>query len=196
MRFITDYRRLNQKLVIQMYTLPKIGETRQHLERFQYETALILNMGYYTIRILSASQEMMTIFTKFEKFRYNHLPMGMCASGDILQARVGDILGDIEGVKNYIDGILVLRKDFFTRLIEQLRIILSILRATGLQVNTSKCSFGLKDIPYLGYLITREGIKSNLNKVQGIMDLGRPTTTTEASAHRYGAVLFGFSISR
>ena len=29
--------------------------------------------------------------------------MGICASGDILQEKVDKILGDIEGVKTYID---------------------------------------------------------------------------------------------
>ena len=39
--------------------------------------------------------------------------MGMCASGDIFQANVDKLLGDIEGVKNYIDDLLVLGKDIF-----------------------------------------------------------------------------------
>ena len=43
-----------------------------------------------------------------------------------------------------------------------------------------KCSFGLKEIIYLGYVITTEGIKPETNKLQGIMYLGRPDTTTEA----------------
>ena len=37
----------------------------------------------------------------------------------------------------------------------------------------------LKGIPYLEYSITREGIKPDYNKIQGIMDLGQLTTTTE-----------------
>ena len=41
---------------------------------------------------------------------------------------------------------------------------------------------GLKEIPYLGYVITREGIKPDPKKVQGIMDLGRTVTNTEAGA--------------
>ena len=49
----------------------------------------------------------------------------------------------------------------------------------GLKYNAPKCSSGLKDIPYLGYVITQEGIKLDPNKVQGIMDLGKPNTTTE-----------------
>ena len=43
------------------------------------------------------------------------------------------------------------------------------LRAAGLKVNVPKFSFGFKDIPYPGYVITREGIKPNPNTVQGIV---------------------------
>ena len=53
---------------------------------------------------------MMRIVTEFGKFRYNILSMGMCASGDIYQAKVNDLLGDIKVVKTYIDGLLVLNK--------------------------------------------------------------------------------------
>ena len=51
-----------------------------------------------------------------------------------------------------------------------------------IKVNAPKCIFGLKYIPYLGYVITREGIKPDPKKVQGIMDIGQPVTTTEAQA--------------
>ena len=34
--------------------------------------------------------------------------MGMCASGDMFQAKVDELPGDIQGVKTYIDGIFVL----------------------------------------------------------------------------------------
>ena len=80
---------------------------------FQYAAALDLNMVYYTIKCFPASQYMTMIVTKFGKFRYNCLPMGMCASGDIFQAKVDDLFGDIEVVKTYIDYILVLSKYCF-----------------------------------------------------------------------------------
>ena len=38
---------------------------------------------------------MTTIVTEFGKFRYNRLPMAMCASGDIFQDKVDKILSDI-----------------------------------------------------------------------------------------------------
>ena len=88
MGFITDYRRLNHKFVRKPYILPRIGKTVQNLERLQYVTLLDLNMGYYTIRLSPAIQDRTTIVTGFSKFRYNCLPLGMCALGDIFQAKL------------------------------------------------------------------------------------------------------------
>ena len=179
-RFIAEHCRLNQKLVRKLYPLPRIGDSLQKLEGFQYATELDLNKGYYTIRLSPASQDMTTIVTKFGKFKYNYLPMGMYASGDIFQSKAEKILGDIEGVKTYIDDVIVLGKDSFENHIEQLIIIFGRLSAASLKANVLKCSFGLKEIPYLGYVITREGIKPHPKKVQGIIYLGRSSTTTEA----------------
>ena len=72
-------------------------------------------MGYYTISISPASQDMTTIVTEFGKFVYNCLPMGMCTSGDIFQAKVDELLSDIEGVRTYIKNILLLTKDCFRK---------------------------------------------------------------------------------
>ena len=58
---------------------------------------------------------MMTIVTEFGKFIYNLLPMDMCASGDIFQDKVDKLLGDIKGVKMYINNILVLRRGIFEK---------------------------------------------------------------------------------
>ena len=143
-RFIKDYRRLNQKLVRNPYSLPSLVNTMHKLERFQYVTALDINMGYYTIRISPASQYMTRIVTEFGKFRYNHLPMVMCSLGGIFQAKVDELIGYIGCLKSYIDGVLFLSKDSFKNHIDKLEIIFGRLRATGLKVDSPKFSLGLK----------------------------------------------------
>ena len=51
-RFLSNYRCLNQTNVRKPYLIPRIGDTMQQLEGFQYATALDLNiMGYYTIQL-------------------------------------------------------------------------------------------------------------------------------------------------
>ena len=48
--FVSDFRRLNVKLKRKpCYPLPRIGDTLQNLEGFQYATSLDMNMGYYHI---------------------------------------------------------------------------------------------------------------------------------------------------
>ena len=47
------------------------------------------------------------------------------------------MLGDIEGVKTYINDTLALKKDKLFKYMEQLRIIFGRLHATGLKVNSS-----------------------------------------------------------
>ena len=86
----------------------------------------------------TASQDTITIVTEFGKFRYNNILMVMCALGDIFQDKVDKIIGDIEVVKTYTVGILVLSKESLYNHIYQLKVIFSILHALSLKVNAYK----------------------------------------------------------
>ena len=105
--------------------------------------------------------------------------MVMCDSGDILHAKVDNIFGDIKIIKIYINYILVLIMDIFYKHIKQLKVVFNRLCGVGLNANASKCSFWLKEIPYLCYVITWYSIKTYPNKVNGFLDIRRPTTSTE-----------------
>ena len=60
---------------------------------------------------------------------------------------VDELLGEIKGLKTYIDDILVVSKDIFEKHIDQLRLKFDRLRATGLKVNAPKYSYGLNETP-------------------------------------------------
>ena len=62
----------------------------------------------------------------------------MCTSGDILQAKVDEILGDIEEVKAYIKNILVLGKYILSQNIDQLIFVFARMCVAGLKVNATK----------------------------------------------------------
>ena len=81
-----------------------------NMEGFQYATALDLNTGYYTIIFFPTSQYMKTIVTKFQKLIYNNIPIDMCSLVDTFKSKVDKLLSDIDGVKKYIDDMLILIK--------------------------------------------------------------------------------------
>jgi hypothetical protein len=57
--------------------------------------------------------------------------------------------------------------------------VLTRLHDTGLKVNAAKSSFCAHEIEYLGYILTREGIKSQSKKVQAILVLNLPNNVKE-----------------
>ena len=178
-RFISDFRRLNAKIKRKPYPLPRISDTLQQLEGFQYATSLDMNMGYYHIRLSPEASDMCTIITEFGKYRYKRLPMGVSCSPDIFQAKIYELLGDIEGTKAYIDDILVIKRGTFKEHLEQLEEIFRRCEKTNLKLNAEKCRFGLNEIDYLGYIVTPEGVRPNPKKIKAIQAMERPTTVTE-----------------
>ena len=62
---------------------------------------------------------------------------------------------------------MLLGKGSIYQHIYQIRVIFGRLFTAGLKVNAPKCSFGLNYIPYLGYIITRVGIKPYQKKTRG-----------------------------
>ena len=178
-RFVSDFRRLNAKIVRKPYPLPRIADTLQQMEGFQYATTLDMNMGYYHLSLDRESSEMCTIVTEFGKFRYKRLPMGVSCAPDIFQSKMNGLLGDIEGVRAYLDDILILSKSNYTDHLVQVEQVFDRMQKAGLKINAGKSHFGINEVEYLGYVVTREGIKPNPKKVKAIMELKRPTTTTE-----------------
>ena len=56
-RFVTDFRVLNTKLLRKPYHLPLIQEILHNLGQFRYATCVDLNMGYYSMKLDEESQK-------------------------------------------------------------------------------------------------------------------------------------------
>ncbi len=67
--------------------------------------------------------------------------------------------------------------------------VLTRLRDAGLKVHAAKLSFCAHEIEYLGYILTREGIKPQSMKVQAILVLNLPNNVKELR-HLLGTVQY------
>ena len=69
----------------------------------------------------------------------------------------------------FIDDILVYskdREDHDTRL----RVVLDTLKKERLFAKLSKCEFWLREVPYLGHIVSKEGIRVDRRKIEGILE--------------------------
>ena len=178
-RFISDFRELNKRIKRKPYPIPKIQDMLLNLEGFQWATSLDLNMGYYHIELTPNSKRLCTIVLPWGKYEYQCLPMGLCNSPDIFQEKMGNLMQDLEHVRAYIDDLLVLTKGTVEDHIDKLDEVFDRLRKAGLKVNANKSFFLRKELEYLGYWITRDGIQPVTKKVDAIQNIAAPKTKKE-----------------
>ena len=104
------------------------------------------------------------------------LPMGVACSPDIFQERMSGLMQQLEYVRVYIDDLLILTNSTFDEHLLKLQVVLHRLQKAGLKVNANKSTFGSDEIEYLGYVLTRHGIKPQDKKVKAILAIKPPTS--------------------
>ena len=167
---------MNKRIKRYPFPLPNIQDLLLKLEGFQWATALDLNMGYYHIELTPNSKKMCTIVLPWGKYEYQKLPMGLCNSPDIFQENMSDLFRGFDYVREYIDDLLVTTNGSLEDHLQKLGTVSAKLKNAGLKVNANKSNFCQSEIEYLGYLITRNGIKPQPKKVEAIHNMAAPKT--------------------
>jgi hypothetical protein len=107
--------------------------------------------------------------------------MGISGSADIFQAEMMDLMETLalEYVRAYIDDLLCITRGSLEDHLDKLEEVLKRLRDAGLKVNAAKSFFCTHEIKYLGYMLTRGGIKPQIKKVQAILAIKPPNNVKE-----------------
>jgi hypothetical protein len=101
--------------------------------------------------------------------------MGVANSPDIFQEKMSTLMAGLEFVRTYLDDVLVLTTGTWDDHLRKLDVVLHRIANAGLKVNATKSSFGKPEIEYLGFWITRNGIKPLAKKVEAIHAIAPPT---------------------
>ncbi len=105
--------------------------------------------------------------------------MGFGGSANIFQSQTMDMMASLKFAQAYIDNLLIITRGILDKHLQRMETVLTRLRDAGLKVNAAKSSFCAHEIEYLGYILTREGIKLQPKKVQAILPLNPPSNIKE-----------------
>jgi hypothetical protein len=100
-----------------------------------------------------------------------------------------ELMDNLEYVRGYLDDLLCISKLSREDHLEKLEEVLRQLRNAGLKVNAAKSTFCALEIEYLGYVLTRNGIKPQSNKVRAILAI-KPPTGVRQLRHFLGMVQY------
>jgi hypothetical protein len=132
-------------------------------------------MGYYHISLDLEAQKLCTTILTWGKYQYKRLPV-VKTSPDIFQRIMYELLGDIPNIQVYLDDIIITSNGTFEEHSANMEQVLDILPKANFRANLRKCYFGEAKIDYLGYEITRDGIKPQPIKVEAILKISPPKT--------------------
>jgi hypothetical protein len=105
--------------------------------------------------------------------------MGIAGSPDIFQSKMSELIKDMEYVQAYLDDLLCISRNSLEDHHKKPKEVLRRLRDMGFKVNVEKLAFCTLEIEYLGYILTRDSIKPQSNKVQAILAIQLPTHVKE-----------------
>ena len=135
---------------------------------------------YHEIPLALDDQEMTTFVTPIGNYHYKVMPIGLKNAGATYQRMMIRMFGPQLGknIEIYIDDIVVKSKAE-SKHVNDLENIFAILRKHKLQLNASKCSFGVGSGKFLGYMVIRRGIEVNPNQIKAINNLQPPRNPKE-----------------
>ena len=176
-RFCVDYRSLNQVLKPQCYLLPDTVAILSAAAGAQYLTSMDLHSGFFQIPIREKDRWLTAFAVGSQLYQFKRLPMGLssaptgfCNALRILQARVKARLF------TYLDDLLIISSSAEQHVLD-VKEVLEALIALGLKAKLKKCSFGKSEVKFLGFIVGRNGVQPDPDKVQAITDYPTPATT-------------------
>ncbi|XP_030039241.2 uncharacterized protein K02A2.6 [Manduca sexta] len=169
---------LNNDLIIEKYPLPRIEEVFANIGGGEQYSKIDLKNAYNQYMLDESCQELTTINTHKGLYKYTRLVYGLANAPAIFQKSMETLLSGIDGISIWLDDVCITGHDKVTHL-KRLSEVLGRLRDAGLRLEKNKCEFFKDSVTYLGYVISKKGIKTCPNKTQAILNAPEPTNVTE-----------------
>ncbi|KAJ0431726.1 putative nucleotidyltransferase, Ribonuclease H [Helianthus annuus] len=180
MRLCIDYRELNKVTIKNRYPLPRIDDLFDQLQGASYFSKIDLRSGYHQLRVRDEDVHKTAFRTRYGHYEFLVMPFGLtnapAAFMDLMNRVCKPYLDKFVIV--FIDDILIYSKNQADHE-KHLRCILELLQREKLYAKYSKCEFWLREVQFLGHVVSERGIQVDPAKVEAVMNWQEPKTPTE-----------------
>jgi hypothetical protein len=171
LRLCVDHRPLNAVTIKNKYPLPRIDILFDQLASARVFSKVDLRSGYHQIKIHLEDVPKTAFSTRYGLYKYLVMSFGLTnAVAHFMYLMNSVFMPELDKFAMvFIDDILIYSKSEEEHA-QHLRVILQCLRDHQLYVKFSKCAFWLKEVLFLGHVISTEGIAVDPSKVQEVLD--------------------------
>ena len=180
LRMCIDYQLINNVTMKNKYLLPRLEDLFYQLKGASVFSKIALRSEYYQLRVKDVNVPKTTFRTQYGHYEFLVMPFGFTNA----PAAIMDLMNMVfqpyldQFVVVFINDILVYSKDAQEHE-QHLRIVLQILREKWFLAKLSKCDFWLKEVSFLGHIVSAEGIRVDPAKIEAVMSWKPPRNVTE-----------------
>ena len=123
------------------------------------------------------------------------MPFGISPAPEEFQRRLDNALQGFDGVMPIFDDILIFgagdtEAEAMADHDAKLRALMQRCREKGIKLNKEKLKLRCKEVPFMGHVISANGLKADPTKIQGIQEMPTPSSKQDAeTSSRYGQLL-------
>ncbi|KAL4340238.1 hypothetical protein GQ457_08G028370 [Hibiscus cannabinus] len=180
LRMCIDYRQLNKMTVKNKYPLPRIDGLFDQLRGATVFSKIDLRSGYYQLKVREQDVLKTAFRTRYGHYELLVMPFGLtnapAAFMDLMNMVFHEYLDQFVVV--FIDDILMYSQTEEDH-DRHLRLVLQTLLDNQLYAKLSKCELWIREVVFLGNVVSSEGIRVDPKKVEAIVNWKQPTSVTE-----------------
>ncbi|CAM2100686.1 unnamed protein product [Caretta caretta] len=106
-------------------------------------------------------------------YTFLRLPFGIKSASDVFQQKRHEPPGDIAGI-HIVAGILIIPTSTQAECDKRLKQVMTRARAENIKFNPEKIQLMVKEVKYVGHILSSQGIKPDDSKVEAIANMKPP----------------------
>ena len=170
-----DYQDLNRASPKDNFPLPHIDVHVDKMANFALFSFMDRFSGYNQIKMALEDMEKTMFVTLWGKFYYKVMSFGLKNAGATYRRAMVALFHDMihKEIEVYMDDMISKSRTKEEHLVN-LRKLFERLRKYQLRLNPAKCTFGVKSVKLLGFIVSHRGIEVDPNKVKAILEIPKP----------------------